>query len=406
MLERALAFYQTFLKERQRDGALKLETARALVRLGDIEEMLGHHGEAGRDYRDALDRLRPLAAVAAAPADARRALAAALHGRGILLRKKQPFPRGRGLVPRGPSSSASSSPGRTRTTPTTSATWPRPATSSERCCARNGAGASNEVEDAYQAAIQAVEALPASSRATLEPARRCARYLNNFGRSLWSTGRVGQAETLFRDAAEDLEKVAKAAPVAVGVRLQLARLHANLGVLLFAERQLERAETHGSCAVELLEGLATDFPGIPDYRRELASVLTSLAAIRLQAQPPKTDEARQNLERARDLLEAGRRPSRGPRLPVAAGQYLDLAGRPDRVADPKNPKKADVIYQRAIEAERCCSSGIRGFPSTRGSSGGFMRVTAGCFTGVVRPTRPDRSSGRPLRMTEGAGITG
>ncbi len=121
-------------------------------------------------------------------------------------------------------------------------------------------------------------------------------------------------------------------------------------MLLATQRKLNPAETHARRAVELLEGLANDFPGIPDYRRELATALTSLAAIRLQAQPPRPDEARQNLERARDLLET--LVADHPEVPdyrsLLANALISLGD----LTNPADPKKADAIYQRAIEVEK------------------------------------------------------
>ena len=63
MLEKALDFYQEFLKEKRDDPSVRQETGLAYRRLGGIRvELRGDYGVAEKDYRNAINLLRELAA--------------------------------------------------------------------------------------------------------------------------------------------------------------------------------------------------------------------------------------------------------------------------------------------------------------------------------------------------------
>src|SRR5262249_20370052 len=62
LLEKALRFYQGFLQEHNADPAIRLETAEAYRRMGDIYSQLGQLPQAEQAFGEALGLLQKLAA--------------------------------------------------------------------------------------------------------------------------------------------------------------------------------------------------------------------------------------------------------------------------------------------------------------------------------------------------------
>src|SRR5262249_17047502 len=81
-LEKALAFYEEFAREKVDDPKARAEAARAATRVGEIRGQLGLAAEALDSYRSALDAFRLLAAQFPEPAEYRRDLARCLQDIG------------------------------------------------------------------------------------------------------------------------------------------------------------------------------------------------------------------------------------------------------------------------------------------------------------------------------------
>jgi tetratricopeptide (TPR) repeat protein len=175
-----------------------------------------------------------------------------------------------------------------------------------------------ESELAYQKAIRVEKALVEESLARvkqgpkagrdLEPQRTAlGRYRNNLGKMLDANGRSVEAEEEFRAVLAlftDSEKLA-------GPRWQRARAAHNLGQVLLKpregmtapERKTRAAEGWALIqkAKERLEGLGDEFPEVPQYREELASVYANLGMIEQKRE--QYPQAVADLELARGLAD-------------------------------------------------------------------------------------------------------
>ena len=87
MLEKARDFYKGFLSGRNgRRPSVRQGAGQALVRVGEVEELLGRYDEAERDLKSAVALLSPLADGGASRSDEyARDLARARHDQGVLL---------------------------------------------------------------------------------------------------------------------------------------------------------------------------------------------------------------------------------------------------------------------------------------------------------------------------------
>ena len=103
-------------------------------------------------------------------------------------------------------------------------------------------GRRSEDETFYREALRMQEALVASSRENPAFRRKLARYLDNLGKLLASTGRLDEAEAAYREATAVVEGLVAAGPAAPGDRWLLAQCHANLAMALRAAGRLDEAE--------------------------------------------------------------------------------------------------------------------------------------------------------------------
>jgi eukaryotic-like serine/threonine-protein kinase len=281
LLERALGYYHDFLNERGNDASSRLETGRALGRLGDIDEMRGLYVQAESSYRDALRLL----SAPTTNSETRRALARARNNLGILLKKSNRFAESetflrQALLER--QALAKEDPKNLDDARSVSNTLYQLGTLLAKLKDRT-----QEDEEFYRQAIRDQEALVVRPTSTAEDSRQLARYLNNLG-ILQSGSYPGDAEATFIRATEIQAKVAAESANNASFRSQQARTWNNLANLYLGFRQYDKAATDFSYARSLYEGLAADFPGVPDYRRELAMTLNNLGRL-LEVQPSEKE---------------------------------------------------------------------------------------------------------------------
>ena len=281
LLERAMVFYRDFLKKPGNESWSRLETGRAYGRLGDIREMLGLYNQAEADYRKAIGLLEGLATGPRADPEARRALARARAGLGVLLKKSNRSVEAEALL--------------------RSAMADRKALVAENpenaddgralASARYQLGTllarlkdrGAEDESAYRSAIEEQEALIARPAARPEARRELARYLNNLGILQSAADPQAAAET-FRRALKIQDGLEAESVGNAGFRWQRARTRNNLANLLARAGAADEAGPLYDQARTGLESLVADFPSVPDYRRERAMMLNNLGLLR-EAQP-------------------------------------------------------------------------------------------------------------------------
>ena len=289
LLDRALGFYREFLAERGTDSSSRPETGRALARLGDINELLGQYVEAEKDYREAIGLL----VSSNSEVETRRALARTRTNLGILLKKSNRFVESEAVLRealRERQALASAHPDDADDARAASATLYQLGTLLAKLKDR-----SKEDEEFYREAIKDQEALVARPTNTAEDRRQFARFLNNLG-ILLSRSDPDEAEKTFLEASKIQDELQASSATNASFRWQRARTWNNLANLYARARLPQETADAFAKARAGFESLASDFPKVPDYRRELAMTLNNLAQL-LELQPS-------DKEKPLDLLRA------------------------------------------------------------------------------------------------------
>ena len=125
------------------------------------------------------------------------------------------------------------------------------------------------------------ESLVAEARGRPELRADLARSLNNLGLLLADDGRDAEAQAAFREAAAIAGGARRGPdPGAAGHRWQRARaLEQPRGPAPGGRTGPTRPRRPSTRRATLLEALAADFPAVPDYRRDLASVHNNLGLL-------------------------------------------------------------------------------------------------------------------------------
>jgi serine/threonine-protein kinase len=299
LLEKARGFYTGFLDQRRTDPLVRREAARAHLRLGAINQLLGDQVAAEQAFRAGIAILEAFGRDDQADLDTRRELARGQDGLGMLLVKAHRFEESEALL----RAALKLREGLVRADP--ASVGDRQSLADARyhlaVLIARLQGRHPADETGYREAVQMQEALVAATRGQSEQHRKLARYLNNLGLLLAASGRAREAEGDYREAIAILEPLAAAVPPVAGDRWQLARSNANLAVLLQATGRPEEAENLGKGACALQKALRADFPDVPDYRSELAKILNNLGL--LHQAMGRTQEAEPSFREAIALLE-------------------------------------------------------------------------------------------------------
>ncbi len=294
LLTRALDFYTQFLEEKSSDPGVRWETARAYLRVGDIQEMLGEHESAEKSYLNARSFFTELRSAAPDEARYQQDLAVCLNNLGQLLKD---------------------------------------------------AGRTPEAEQSLRDALELRRKLVAESGKT-EDRRELAAVGGNLGVLLLGFGRYTEAESLLRQSLQLREELAGASadPTA---RLDLARGQNNLGVLLTAIGRGDEAEQAFHQSLDVLQRLQREYPSAPDYRQELAVSYNHLGNLWRDVQPKKSEQAYRDSLKWRQQLAID-----FPTVPVyrqeqaasyhSLGFVLQAAGRQD---------EADEAYGQALRIQ-------------------------------------------------------
>jgi tetratricopeptide (TPR) repeat protein len=347
LLEKALAFFEAFLRDRGDNPDVRFEASLAYRRVGDIRGLLGQHNP-GREacdravalleelraeqperpsYRQELARacssrairLATLGQRQAAEQDCRRAhalladlaaedpdqpeyradLGLICHRWGEFLTSgesrqdaEQLFREGAGLL----EELARRFPDRLDYL-----------TGLVKCCGSlanllTDTNRPNEADDAFRRAFAAV------GRARQRPgAGPDVQWLDlllhvNHGNFLWRRGQVAAAEKSYRKAIEEGEQLAARFPAVPKYRHELAGAGLNLGTLLMKNRQNAAASKTLKSVLTVAEKLAADFSTVAAYHRTAGSALNNLAVLLLREGRPA--EARPLLEKALERQQA------------------------------------------------------------------------------------------------------
>jgi serine/threonine protein kinase len=301
LLEKARTGYAQFMAQKGDDPLVRWGAERSLVRMGDIQALLGENAKAESSYREAITELGALLKQEAANVDFQRDLARALHGLGVVLKDANRFQPAEASL-----REAIKLRDEISTTPATSPDDLQALADSRyqlgAVLARRGAGKTEEA--AYSAALEVQQGLVQQYGDRPEYRTRFVRYRNNLAILQYAAGRPHDAEKTLRETLAFLSPSIDGPAALPGSRWQFARACNNLGKLLLDQRNDEAAEplnrAHG-----VLAKLAAEFPAVAQYSQELASVEYNLGLLAQRARHPEQAVAAYK-ESAR-LLESLRR---------------------------------------------------------------------------------------------------
>jgi len=289
LLERALAFYQGFLRQNAADPAMRLEVGKAHYRLGAIHRYLGHHDRAEKALGEAIAQLEQLAgempadpAPRVALAESQFALGGVLAGLGRSPEAEKAYLRSLEQL----QALAAQFPTERKYRLDQTDLYTHLGGIYARLQGRRKA------EDAYRQAlaIQEREAPGSPNASTWE---KLAQVLHQLGQ-------VPPAEQALRRALEIRKKQAADAPGDPAARNALAATHRQVGAFLGKTGRREAGDEHYREAVSIAAQLAADFPHIPSYRAALANSYLNLGGVLHSRRPAESEQVRR---RAMDLAE-------------------------------------------------------------------------------------------------------
>ncbi|HKM52042.1 MAG TPA: protein kinase [Isosphaeraceae bacterium] len=337
LLATARLQFQNLLQQQSQDPEVLLLEGRTRARLGDVLEMLGLYAEAEQNDRAAIHSLKILKD--RSPGDDRplRAQARASHGLGVLLYKMNRFKAAETALrealhlreqlaarfPDDPASTRALADSRyylgallvrlADPRPQDKALYHQAVKDQEALLAVKPDLPENRVKlSQYLNNLAILEARTDPTRAELEyrkildllagldrtrgalPGARwqVARASNNLGSLLANTGQASKsAEAFLIRARDELDRLFAEFPGILQYRRELASIFNNLGRLGREREQAELASESFRQAANLLKPLATQYPQVPDYRQNLAIVQFQLNLLRVATDPAGAEPA-------------------------------------------------------------------------------------------------------------------
>jgi serine/threonine protein kinase len=215
-LLKALAFYESFSQTAGGDPAIRLETAKAQRRVGDIQRRLGQTDKARAAYRGALSRLEDLSRSQPSNPHVRAELAGLLNHQGD--------------------------------------------------CSRV-AGELGDARQAHERAVVLFAELVNENPDAVDYRFGLAGAHNNLGLVLHSLHDDAVAAKTHLAAIEIFRELVQEQPEQPALRHALAQCHANLAVLFRDTGRSEEAEKEAYRAVALWKALLEAYPNTPQYRQ-------------------------------------------------------------------------------------------------------------------------------------------
>lgn len=299
LLEKALAYYQKFLKQRANDPRVQHELAGAMFRVGQITELLDSPDKALPSYEQA--KAMQVAQLARSPGDPDRlkALGNTLNAIGTVRVKQKDYARARAEY-----MDAIAIRGRLANVEPASSEFQRVLGNTHMNLglvefnAGNLAGAREQLDQSQRIRQEALALSPSKET---QWKLRC-----DLGKGYFSLGNLAAANLekaaaieQFTAAAQDFERVVAAQPDDLDNQKLLATCYRRLGDLLGGEPAVARKWY--SQALDRLNPLARKNPDVVDYQTEQAGIYLNLAGMELDAGHAQAGMAA--LAAARDILQ-------------------------------------------------------------------------------------------------------
>jgi serine/threonine protein kinase len=300
LLNKALGFYLRFLEEQPDDPSVRVETAQAYHRVGEITNSLGQDLEAENAYRQAIVVFKQLVSEFPDESEYRQRLAGSQNFLGELYRNRGDSAqaeeqylhaqhRQRFLVKNAPRDS------------TYRQELAR--TSYNLGLLYLSIARPEDARNAYDNAIEELQTLVESQGSDEKNQQGLARAYLNRGILNRGTERTKDAREDYDRAIALLNELTETSPTNAEYRLELATVFNNLGNLLLLDKTTrDEAEQVYRDGLTMVESLTNDFPNVLLYRKDLANSVNSLAA--LYYYNSNLDAAEQMWQRSRGLSRA------------------------------------------------------------------------------------------------------
>jgi serine/threonine protein kinase/tetratricopeptide (TPR) repeat protein len=284
LLEKAKGGYSQFLVQKGDDPLVQWGAARSLVRLGDIQSLLGDVPAAEQSYRKAAAELEGLAKNDPSNIDFQRDLARANHGLGVLLKDANRFTEGEAMLRKAIRQRDAIA----KKPEPTADDKQAPAESRYQLgalLARKGEARAEDLA-AYQDAIDVQAQLVQQHRDRPEYRTQLARYRNNLGILQNASGHPQEAIDTFEGTLELLRPLTEGPDALPGARWQFARVANNLAGLFLRDRPAQ-ADPMLNRGQSLLRKLSSEFPAVAPYAAERASVENTVGLLAMRKRQPQ-----------------------------------------------------------------------------------------------------------------------
>jgi serine/threonine protein kinase/tetratricopeptide (TPR) repeat protein len=298
LLEDALRFYKSLLKEKETDPVVRRETATTYLRIGDLQDRLGQQAAANEAYRAGMVLFQALADEFPQQPIYRYRLAACYGKLGNLLVD----------------------------TPNL-----------------------HDAERAFRQALDIQQALVEEFPGSAKYRSDLAGSYHNLGVLMRLTERLPEAVQALRRALDHKQRLAEQFPEELIYQQGLAKTHNSLGILLDTMDRPEEAEQACRQGLALQRRLVEKSPRMPAYRQELAGSHNVLAS--LLAKAKRFHEAQSEYGQAvalqRKLAEES------PHVPLCrqelANTHYNLAQVLEQM---QQPREAEQAYRTAGDLQR------------------------------------------------------
>jgi serine/threonine protein kinase len=296
VLQKALRFYEQFAQRQSGDPAIRLETASARVRVGQVHYNLGQRRQAKRACDEAIAALEELGAELPAEPNRRVWLAAAYLLRGKILdwayRPRQAAKSFRQALALHGELAAEQ--------PDEPGHWSNLAGTHLALGSVLLLDRPGEAEKEVREGVRLYEKLAAEPRNAIHDRESLIGSYIVLGNFLFGVERYQEAERACRQAIDLCDQFGESLNRTAGRRLR-GDAEFALGSVLAASGRREEAEKAYRRARAAAERDSDQFPDVPGYRQHLAMCSAKLAA--LLAQSGKRDEAAVFGRSARELFE-------------------------------------------------------------------------------------------------------
>jgi tetratricopeptide (TPR) repeat protein len=347
LLDKAGGFYALFTKQNSKNEGLRSEAAWAHSRLGDISRLLRNHGDAVKEYRDAIARFVSLSRDYPGNSEYLRAQAYAHNWLGETLRiwlkeSQGPVPYSYSDAEKEYDEALGLQQRIHDENPANSGYQQELArTLYNRGILRYDSKNAQGAESDFRAAISLLEALSgnstptANARSNREPTQDLARAYNNLAILLSRTNQTAEAEKFYQQGIDLAENLYSKHHDNREYKLELAKYCNNLAILLVAENKLDLAKQRNHQAVDLIEELIAPAPSLS---LELVKGLQLHTEI-LEAQGSK--EAQQQFDLLFEILRRLNNSQGSQGHPALHIIYMNLGINYIKLAD-QNLKAGDV----------------------------------------------------------------